>query len=227
MAQQPCGPADPFWVPLFPLNLVLFPGMALPLHVFEPRYREMIACCLQDNAPFGVVLVRPESLYGLEVPYTIGTLARIKDYERLPDGRYNILTCGTHRFRILQESRDRDYMRGLICPVLDEDESPDVLTALAAEARAAFIAYLGVVLTLVGSEAREIAIPQAPADLSHTIGVCLTCEDSEKQKLLEMASTSERLQAEIALLRAETQILSTQTDALLVPKTDTNRARLN
>lgn len=217
----------PMWVPLFPLNVVLFPGMAFPLHVFEPRYRDMIAACLADNAPFGVVLVRPESLYGLEVPYTIGTLARIKDYEQLPDGRYNILTCGSHRFRILRESRDRAYMRGLICPLRDVDESPDVLSALAAEARAAFVAYLGVVLTLVGSESRDITIPQNPTELSHTIGMCLTCEDSEKQKLLEMTSASERLQAEIALLRAETQVLSTQTDALLVPKTDANRAKLN
>lgn len=224
MADERC---EPFWVPLLPLNLVLFPGMALPLHIFEPRYREMISSCLDDNAPFGVVLVRPESLYGLEVPYTIGTLARIKDYEKLPDGRYNILTCGTRRFRILQESRDRDYMRGLICPVRDVDESPDVLTALAAEAREAFIAYLGVVLTLVGSETREIAIPQDPTDLSYTIGMCLTCEDSEKQKLLEIASASERLQAEIAVLRAETQLLSSQTDALLVPNSATNRAKLN
>ncbi|HKW23795.1 MAG TPA: LON peptidase substrate-binding domain-containing protein [Ktedonobacterales bacterium] len=217
----------PMWVPLFPLNVVLFPGMAFPLHVFEPRYREMIAACLEDRAPFGVVLVRPESLYGLEVPYTVGTLARIKDYEQLPDGRYNILTCGSHRFRILRESRDRAYMRGLICPLRDSDESPDVLTALAAEARAAFIAYLGMVLTLVGSESRDIAIPQNPTELSHTIGMCLTCEDSEKQKLLEMTSASERLQAEIALLRAESQVLSTQTDALLVPRTDANRAKLN
>jgi Lon protease-like protein len=218
---------EPFSVPLFPLNTVLFPGMALPLHVFEPRYRQMIGACLEDNAPFGVVLVRPESLYGLEVPYTVGTLARIMDYERLPDGRYNLLTRGMHRFRIVQESRDRAYMRGLVCPLRDVDESPDVLAALAREAREAFIAYLGVVLTLVGSEAREIAIPQDPADLSHTIAMCLTSEDCEKQKLLEMTSASERLQAEIALLRAETQILSHQTDNLLLPRTETNRAMLN
>jgi Lon protease-like protein len=217
----------PVWVPLFPLNVVLFPGMAFPLHVFEPRYREMVACCLEDRAPFGVVLVRPESLYGLEVPYTVGTLARIKDYEQLPDGRYNLLTCGSHRFRILRESRDRAYMRGLICPLRDQDESPDVLAALAGEARDAFIAYLGVVLTLVGSETREIAIPREPAELSYTIGTCLTCEDSEKQKLLEMSSTSERIQAEIALLRTETQALRTETDALLVPKAESNRAKLN
>jgi Lon protease-like protein len=218
---------EPFWVPLFPLSTVLFPSMALPLHVFEPRYREMVNACLDDNSPFGVVLARPESLYGLEVPYTIGTLARIVDYERLPDGRYNLLACGGQRFRIVRESRDRNYMRGLVCHLSDVDESPDMLAAMAREAREAFVTYLGVVLTLVGSEAREIAIPQEPAELSHTIAMCLTSEDSEKQKLLEMTSASERLQAEIALLRAETQILSTQTDAALLPRTDINRSMLN
>jgi Lon protease-like protein len=218
---------EPFWVPLFPLNVVLFPGMALPLHVFEPRYRQMVGECLADNAPFGVVLVRPESLFGLEVPYTVGTLARIRDYERLPDSRYNLLTCGMHRFRIVQESRDRAYLRGLVCPLRDLDESPDVLAALAREAREAFVAYLSAVLTLVGSEARQISIPQDPGELSHTIAMCLTSEEAEKQKLLEMTSASERLQAEIALLRSETQVLSASTDAPLLPLSDSGRALLN
>lgn len=217
----------PLWVPLFPLNIVLFPGMALPLNVFEPRYREMVATCLEDHAPFGVVLARPESLYGLEVPYSVGTLARIVDYELLPDGRYNLLTRGMQRFRIVQESRGRPYMRGLIDALIDEDESPDLLTALAREARRAFVAYLGVVLTLVGSEQRTIAVPQDPTELSHTIAMCLTCDDPEKQKLLEMTSASERLQAEIALLRAETQILTTQIEAPLPPAGDSNRSLLN
>lgn len=218
---------EPLWVPLFPLNLVLFPGMALPLHVFEPRYRQMVDECLQDNAPFGVVLVRPESLFGLEVPYTVGTLARIQDYEHLADGRYNLLTRGMHRFRILQENRDRDYMRGLIVPLRDDDESPDVLAALAREARQAFEAYLRVVLTLVGSDSHEIRVPREPEDLSHTIAMCLTSEDAEKQKLLEMNSATARLQAEIALLRDETHALSSQTDNLLLPQSDTNRTILN
>jgi Lon protease-like protein len=218
---------EPLWVPLFTLNVVLFPGMALPLHVFEPRYRQMVEECLQDNAPFGVVLVRPESLFGLEVPYTIGTLARIQDYERLSDGCYNLLTRGMHRFRILQESRDRNYLRGLVVPLRDSDDSPDVLAALAREAHQAFEAYLRVVLELVGSDSHEIRVPRAPEELSHTIGMCLTSEDAEKQKLLEMTSASERLQAEIALLRDETHALSSQTDHLLLPQTDTNRTLLN
>ncbi len=220
-------PDGPLWVPLFPLDTVLFPGMALPLHVFEPRYRQMVATCLDDHAPFGVVLARPESLFGLEVPHAVGTLARIEDYERLPDGRYNLLARGMRRFRILRESRDRAYMRGLICPLCDRDDSPDVLAALASEAREAFIGYLSAVLTLVGSEERDIAIPQDPTELSHAIGTCLTSEECDKQKLLEMSSASERLQAEIALLRDETQTLMSQADDRVASQLDPNRARLN
>ena len=218
---------EPMWIPLFPLNTVLFPGMALPLHVFETLYREMIDACLEDRAPFGVALVRPESLFGLEVPYAVGTLARIQDYERLSDGRYNLLTVGMQRFRVLQENRDRAYLRALVTPLRDEDESPDVLAALAREARQAFDGYLRVVLALVGSDEQTIVIPREPDDLSHTIGMCLTSDDTEKQKLLEMTSTSERLQSEIALLRAETQSLTSQTDQLLLPQSDQNRTQLN
>ena len=218
---------EPLWVPLFPLSVVLFPGMALPLHIFESRYRQMVDECLQDNAPFGVVLARPESLFGLEVPYTVGTLARIQDYERLADGRYNLLTRGMHRFRILQESRDRSYLRGLVVPLRDNDDSPDVVAALAREARQAFETYLRIVLALVGSDSHEIRVPREPEELSHTIGMCLTSDDAEKQKLLEITSASERLQAEIALLRAESHALSSQTDHLLLPQTDTNRTLLN
>ncbi|HEV2238980.1 MAG TPA: LON peptidase substrate-binding domain-containing protein [Ktedonobacterales bacterium] len=218
------GPSE---VALFPLNLVLFPGMALPLNVFEPRYVAMVAQCLETGKPFGVMLARPESLFGLEVPYPVGTLARIVDHQRLPDGRYILLTHGTQRVRVLRESRDQSCLRGLVTPLCDEDESPDMLVALAREARDAFVAYLGVVLTLVGSEERTIAVPQDPTDLSYTIGMCLTCEDAEKQKLLEMTYASERLQAEIALLRAETQELTEQTDHQVPPRLDSNRAMLN
>ncbi|HEY7985137.1 MAG TPA: LON peptidase substrate-binding domain-containing protein [Ktedonobacterales bacterium] len=217
---------EPFEVALFPLNLVLFPGMALPLNIFEPRYVAMVGRCLESGKPFGVMLERPESLFGLEVPYPVGTLARIVDHQRLPDGRYILLAHGTQRVRVLRESRDQSYLRGLVTPLCDEDESPDMLAALAREARDAFVAYLGVVLTLVGSEERTIAVPQEPTDLSYTIGMCLTCEDAEKQKLLEMTYASERLQAEIALLRAETQVLTEQTDQL-PPRMDSNRASLN
>ena len=71
-----------FELPLFPLNVVLFPGMVLPLHIFEPRYRLMIRRCIEQGSPFGVVLVQPDSVQGEEHPYQIGTLAHIMTADR-------------------------------------------------------------------------------------------------------------------------------------------------
>src|SRR5579859_2611631 len=94
-------------IPLFPLGLVLFPGMVQPLHIFEPRYREMMNRCLDGAGTFGITLAMPESVLLHEVPARVGVLARILDYHRLPDGRFNLLTVGGRRFEIVEMMRDR------------------------------------------------------------------------------------------------------------------------
>src|SRR5437588_780370 len=81
------------WLPLFPLNAVLFPHMPLPLHVFEPRYRQMIADCLEEGHSFGVVAIREGSETGPTTPYDVGTLAKIVHIDRLEDGRMNLLVA--------------------------------------------------------------------------------------------------------------------------------------
>ncbi len=101
-------------IPLFPLNIVLFPGMVLPLHIFEPRYRQMIADCQRQELEFGVVLVQAESTFMREEPHAIGTMAEIRDLDRLEDGRLNIIAMGTHRFRILSQHRKKPYLSGLV-----------------------------------------------------------------------------------------------------------------
>ncbi len=209
------GPADVFEVPLFPLNVVLFPGMALPLHIFEPRYRQMVADCLADQAPFGVVLALTQSEVEHEVPAKIGTLARIADYEQLPDGRYNLLALGTRRFEILEERHEHLYSTGRVRPVRDESEGDDEasVNVLVREARAALKDYLRVVLTLVGSEQREIEIPENASDLSFVIGMCLTCEDCDKQELLEMRSVQQRLRVGTRKLHAESALLEHQIES--------------
>ena len=88
---------DCFEVPIFPLDVVLFPGMALPLHIFEPRYRLMTADCLADRASFGVVLAPAEGEDECALIGRVGTLARISDCERLPEGRFNLLALGMRR----------------------------------------------------------------------------------------------------------------------------------
>ena len=198
-------------VPLFPLNVVLFPGMALPLHIFEPRYREMIAQCLVDQAPFGVVLALPESDHLHEIPAHVGTFARIADYEVLPDGCYNLLTKGTHRFAIAELRRDTAYLTGLVHPLRDREESDAAARPLVPDAREALRQYLRLVLTLIGSDEPHIEIPEDARDLSYLIGMCIM-DDEEKQRLLEMTSLVERLRTGVIILRDEVRMLARQVE---------------
>jgi hypothetical protein len=102
-------------LPLFPLHTVLFPGMLLPLHIFEPRYRKMINECLDGNRPFGVALIAqgPE-VGGRAEPHAVGTWALISRVERQPDGRMSIEAVGQERFRILRLHDDEDYLTGTV-----------------------------------------------------------------------------------------------------------------
>jgi Lon protease-like protein len=219
-------------IPLFPLHVVLFPGMALPLHIFEPRYRRMTSDCLDSNLPFGIVLAMPGRIHGHEIPARVGTFARIVDYERLPDGRYNLLTIGTQRFHIVEEPRDNHlYLMGRVEPL---DDVPDAdareQAYLAAEAHEALAVYLRTVLTLLGSEDRAIAVPEDAADLSYLIATCLSCEDDQKQRMLEITSVSARLEAGIRGLRGEIAALERQSGSGNddgQPPYDVDRTRLN
>src|SRR5437660_675003 len=101
-------------LPLFPLNVVLFPGVVLPLHIFEPRYRQMIVDCQAQERPFGIVLARPESTPMQEEPYSIGTTVEIRDINRLEDGRYVLMAMGVQRFRILSQHRLKPYLSGIV-----------------------------------------------------------------------------------------------------------------
>jgi Lon protease-like protein len=106
-------------IPLFPLDVVLFPGTPLPLHIFEERYKEMIALCLQENSSFGVVRAQSD---GLAI---IGCTARIiRLVRRYDDGRMDILCQGEHRFEIETLDNSRSYLQAQVDFFEDEDDSP-------------------------------------------------------------------------------------------------------
>src|SRR5438067_8804824 len=117
-------------LPLFPLNVVLFPGMVLPLHIFEPRYRQMIVDCQEQERPFGIVLVKPDSQPLQEEPYPVGTMAEIRELNRLEDGRFLLMAVGLQRFRILRQHRKKLYLCGIVEEFEDvADEPTDALLA--------------------------------------------------------------------------------------------------
>ena len=103
-------------LPLFPLRTVLFPGQTLPLHIFEPRYRQMVADCMASDRTFGVALIREGAeVGGPAVPYEVGTTAVIQGVDRLDDGRLNIVTIGHERFRLQEvDSSAKPYLVGRV-----------------------------------------------------------------------------------------------------------------
>jgi ATP-dependent Lon protease len=127
----------PKLIPLFPLQLVLFPGVALPLHIFEPRYRLMVKRCLELNQPFGVVRSGNDGLS------EIGTLAEIREATRYIDGRWDIVGLGTQRFRVTNFDRSAPYLQAEV-ELLDEavGEPAERVRATAERVSDLFIDYL-------------------------------------------------------------------------------------
>lgn len=188
---------------MFPLNTVLFPGAALNLHIFEPRYRQMIAECLDANEAFGVVLIREGDEAGDPdvQPHGIGTTAEIADVTPLPSGRYYLSSNGGRRFRIKQIVSREPY---LLCEVEFLEEAPSgdpaAIERLTAEIRNEFREYLSLIVEFSGSPT-DVTIPEDPVRASYAIAEALQVADTLKQQLLELASAEERLDAELGFLR--------------------------
>jgi Lon protease-like protein len=191
-------------LPLFPLDVVLFPGTALPLHIFEPRYRQMIADCVRDELPIGIVLARPESEYLQEVPYSIGTMAEIRNLDHLPDGRYTLIAVGTRRFRIINQHHQKPYLSASVEPIEDAIEPTSTLLPPMGQASSLFNTYLDMLLETVNEENDlEMGLPEEPESLSYCVAYFLDIQNEAKQRLLELTSTQERLHEEISILRRE------------------------
>ncbi len=188
---------------LFPLNTVLFPGAVLNLHVFEPRYKQMISECLEGGEAFGVCLIRDGDDTGdpQVMPHEIGTTAEIGDVTPLENGRYYISTIGRQRFRIERVVEREPYLT-VDVSYLPEDGPADALTVdeLVTEIRDVFRDYLRLLVEFSGMHA-DIELPDDPIDASFLIGDALQVADSMKQRLLELSSTEQRLTVELGFLR--------------------------
>ncbi len=201
-------------VPLFPLNTVLFPQMILPLQIFEPRYLAMISECLKQNLPFGVILLQEGAAEEWRsnaepVPHKIGTLARITEVVKLEDGRMLITSVGTDRFRLLNSYHEKPYMTAdvEIWPDAENLQGPGELVELVGQVRIAFEAYLKVLMELAGKQIEGLEIPTDPAVLSYLVPNWLQVSSPDKQRLLEVASSGERLHEENIILQRETEFL--------------------
>ena len=210
-------------IPLFPLA-VLFPGAVLPLHIFEPRYRQMVVDCQSANKPLGIVLPRPESEFMSEVPYDVGTMAEIHGLETLEDGRYLFNAVGTRRFRILSQHHQKPYISAIVEPFDDEVEPLSELRDVTRSAQRLFKEYIEILLEPESEASVQGRIPTQPEALSYFIASLLqTVDDEQKQQFLEMTSTSERLSEEVRILRREVPFMR----EILSKKIPDERTRLN
>jgi Lon protease-like protein len=189
-------------LPLFPLpNVVLFPNVFLPLHIFEPRYREMVADALDGDRLIGMVLLKPgweHDYEGRPAVYPIGCHGLVTHAERLDDGRYNVVLRGVERFRIVQEDQGRSYRRAIVDPVVETGGSAEDHIAVQHQ-RAKLESLLVPTIERAGA---DLAIPSAMADeeLVHALAQYLDLEPIEKQALLETTSLRARAESLVELL---------------------------
>jgi Lon protease-like protein len=164
---------------LFPLGIVLLPTERIPLHIFEPRYQELIGECLEEGSDFGLLYADDDGVR------EVGTRARVMEViERLDDGRLNILVEGGERFRVGRLTRGRSFLTAEVEPVLDEDHGPGAAAQRAIESFRALV-------TLAGAEpdTNDESTPQ----LSFALAAQVELGAEAKQRLLEMLSEPERL----------------------------------
>ena len=194
-------------LPLFPLNTVLFPGAALPLQIFEERYKQMLQDCVAADSRFGAVLIKEGvEVGGPAVPHTTGTMAEIVQVSDEQRGRFLISCVGRQRFRILSISDELPYLSGSV-ELLAEEADQGVTPELTAAVREAIAAYLVLVSGLGGGWVRDIPVPTEPVSLSYLAAAALQVDTARKQALLEEPTASSRLRSALSLLNRSTEDL--------------------
>jgi len=206
--------SSPVSLPLFPLGTVLMPGASLPLHIFEPRYRQLTVDLVTGAVPgkeFGVVAVREgfdPDRHGIAALAPIGCTARLLDVRRLPDGRYDVVTEGARRFRLLDlDDGSRAYLCGTVewlPDTAEASESDDLTRMLMASARQAHKAYC-----TDAWKSEDWVEPRAvgPAELPHVLAADCLLPITDRQAMLEELDPLERLRLVRRLLARERGLL--------------------
>ena len=201
-------------LPLFPLGSVLFPGLVLPLHVFEERYRLLVRELLERPEPerrFGVIAIRQGrevGADGVSALHDVGCVARLRRVEPYADGRFDIVTTGTARFRLDALDDSTPYLTGEV-ELLPDGMGPAPEAPLLDRAvRAAFGAYLVALAQASGEELEEPELPDDLLVLGYLVAATTALDLAERQQLLEIPDGTARLRAELSLLRREIGLLT-------------------
>ena len=200
-------------IPLFPLNLVLFPMQSLALHIFEERYKEMIRLCIETDSPFGIVLLeRGQAEEGLSrvepLPSMVGCTAQISQVQELPDGRMNIVVVGRERFRVQSFDDAKAYLRGIVeyIPIAEAGTVPS--DAAVTGLKRCVHGYLQVLEKGGRIQPGARKLPRDPVTLSSLAAVMLhDISAKQRQSLLEAADLATMFDDLRALYRREIVLL--------------------
>ncbi len=203
-------------VPLFPLGTVLYPGLPLPLHIFEPRYRQLVRDLLDGPQPgrFGVIAIRKgreTGVHGVSALYEIGCTATLRRIAAYDDGRFDVVTMGSQRFRLAGLDGSRPYLQAEV-ELLEESTGDQAAAALVAGAvRRAFGSYAGALGQREGIETSPPDLPDEPILLSYVVAASMILDLPARQALLAEQDAVHRLTAERALLAREITMLRSLT----------------
>jgi Lon protease-like protein len=211
---------------MFPLNAVLYPGVSVPLHVFEDRYRALVHHLLRADDPaqrlFGSVAIRDGyevGDHGNQSLYRVGVRLQLTDAESRPDGSFDIVAVGRDRIQLDRLLTTGDYPVGEVT-VLTGAEG-DVPEELVERARATFTAYRHVLRSIAGDPLQG-ELPSDPTYLSWTLAACTPLPMGERQQLLEAPDAAERLALVTDLLRSELRAMNVITS---LPATEVARTK--
>ena len=204
-------------LPLFPLGTVLFPGMVLPLRVFEDRYRRLVADLQAGPEPrrFGVIAIREgreTGVDGVTSLYDVGCVAELREARPDDDGGFDLITVGTERFRLGEVDGSGEYLMANV-DLLPEDDEEEA-DAAAPDVPATHVAFRGYLNALVAQGGAVVEIhdlPDEPVLLSYVIGAAMIIDLPQRQELLAATSVLARLDAERKLLASETAMLRATT----------------
>jgi hypothetical protein len=204
-------------LPLFPLSTVLFPGMRLPLHIFEERYRRLVHDLKAGPEPrrFGVVAIRKgretgaDNIEGVESLHEVGCVAAVRHAGERGDGGFDLQTVGTERFRLLSTDRSLPYFRGEV--ELLPDEPGQSGKPVVQRVQAGFRDYLNALADRGGGVIAVADLPDEPLLLSYVVAAAMIIDLPDRQGLLAASDAGTRLKAERVLLTRETAMLRATT----------------
>ncbi len=203
-------------LPLFPLGTVLYPGLLLPLNIFEERYRRLVRDLLDGPEPrrFGVIAIRKgreTGVDGISALHEVGCTATLREVAEQEDGGFHLVTVGTQRFRLTSLDGSMPYLQGEV-ELLEEQVGDEAAAGLAAQAVQR--GFRGYVEALASRESAEVTVPELPDEpllLSYLVAASMILDLPVRQQLLAEPDAERRLGAERALLARETTMLRSLT----------------